>query len=368
MKKLFPGYYRPSEKEFAELWKTCLFAFDANVLLNLYRYTPETKTSLLAILEKVSDRIWLPHQPAFEYHNKRLPVIQQQMNAYDGVLEAVRKSRDELKGRLNSFARHPSIQIPEIMGTFNEALEKFEETLTRLKKEHPDIREDDPIMEAITRLFDGKVGGPTLETERVKIFKEGEDRYKLKRPPGYEDHRKGAAAQYADLVMWFQLIDKAKESKSPIIFVTDDRKEDWWLRTAEGRTVGPRPELVQEFFEKTSMAFYMYSADPFMEYATKYLEQKVERKAIDEVREIRRRDERSDRARRTLMDSSAYSAIEAARKEYEEMDRARRTLMDSSAYSAFEAARKEYEEMERARRTLMDSSAYSAFDGTFKSK
>ena len=31
-------YYRPTESEFKKLWKDCVFAFDANTLLNVYRY------------------------------------------------------------------------------------------------------------------------------------------------------------------------------------------------------------------------------------------------------------------------------------------------------------------------------------------
>jgi hypothetical protein len=43
MKKLFPGFYQPIEKEFQSLWKNCIFILDANVLLNLYRYPSEAK-------------------------------------------------------------------------------------------------------------------------------------------------------------------------------------------------------------------------------------------------------------------------------------------------------------------------------------
>jgi len=50
VKKTFPGYYRPTEEEFSEHWKNCFFVFDANVLLNLYRYTPATSEPLLTIL------------------------------------------------------------------------------------------------------------------------------------------------------------------------------------------------------------------------------------------------------------------------------------------------------------------------------
>jgi uncharacterized membrane-anchored protein YhcB (DUF1043 family) len=278
-----------------ELWKNCLFGFDANVLLNLYRYTPNTKDSLLAILEKVSDRIWLPHQAAYEYHNRRLDVIQQQMKAYDSVPEIVQKSVEELKGRLSVFARHPSIRISEILKAFSDALEKYKGTLGDLKQEHPDFLIDDPIKETVSGLFDGKVGEPTAEDQLPQIYKQGEKRYELGRPPGYEDRHKEGTARYSDLVMWFQLIAKAEETKKPVIFVTDDRKEDWWLKSG-GKTIGPRPELVQEISDKAAIAFYMYSVDHFMEYANKYLKQRIEEKAIHEVREVRQQDESVSRA------------------------------------------------------------------------
>ena len=99
-----------------------------------------------------------------------------------------------------------------------------------------------------------------------------------------------SGSEYGDLVLWFQTIDKAKESNQPILLITDDRKDDWWLKF-EGRTIGPQPELVHEIVSEADVSFYMYSADPFMEYASKYLKRQVNQRAIEEVRKIRRRDE-----------------------------------------------------------------------------
>ena len=35
---------------------------DANVLLNLYRYNESPRDDLLEVLQKVGDRLWVPHQ------------------------------------------------------------------------------------------------------------------------------------------------------------------------------------------------------------------------------------------------------------------------------------------------------------------
>lgn len=128
MRKRFPGYCQPTEQEFSQLWKGCLFTFDANVLLNLYRYTPETKSSLINILQKVSNRIWLPYQAALEYHKRRITVIQQQMRAYDEILELVKEAHENLEGRLNGFKKHPSIRITEILETLAKSLKEIEGT------------------------------------------------------------------------------------------------------------------------------------------------------------------------------------------------------------------------------------------------
>jgi hypothetical protein len=43
MKGQFPGYFTPSKDDFTALWRDCIFSFDANVLLQLYRSTAETQ-------------------------------------------------------------------------------------------------------------------------------------------------------------------------------------------------------------------------------------------------------------------------------------------------------------------------------------
>lgn len=60
MRDLFSGPYQPTEDQFTELWQQCLFVLDANVLLNFYRYSPQTSEELLTILRRIKDRLWIP--------------------------------------------------------------------------------------------------------------------------------------------------------------------------------------------------------------------------------------------------------------------------------------------------------------------
>lgn len=78
MREHFPGYYRPTDAELRELFATCIFAFDANVLLNLYRYSQVTETALLQALGKLGDRVWLPHQAGLDFQKNKAAVIHEQ--------------------------------------------------------------------------------------------------------------------------------------------------------------------------------------------------------------------------------------------------------------------------------------------------
>ena len=75
MRKQFPGYYRPKAEEFAQKFKECVFCFDTNVLLHLYRYTPESRDNLIKVLQAFKDRIWLPHQIGLELGCPKKPKI-----------------------------------------------------------------------------------------------------------------------------------------------------------------------------------------------------------------------------------------------------------------------------------------------------
>ncbi len=118
MRKLFPGYYRPTKEEFDELWEKCIFSGNTNVLLHLYRYTPKTRDRLLNILNGFKDRIWIPNQVAYEYQEERLGVITQQLKHYEEIHNVLNENLKTLKSDLQryknrysfvAFIKHKSI-------------------------------------------------------------------------------------------------------------------------------------------------------------------------------------------------------------------------------------------------------------------
>jgi hypothetical protein len=88
MKNNFLGYYEPTKEQTDTSWETGVFAFDANTLLNLYRYTEETRKDFLSALHALKNRIYLPYQSAVEYHRSRRSLIESNLNAYQKVEES----------------------------------------------------------------------------------------------------------------------------------------------------------------------------------------------------------------------------------------------------------------------------------------
>jgi hypothetical protein len=76
------------------------------------------------------------------------------------------------------------------------------------------------------------------------------------------------------LVIWKSIIEKAKDSNN-IIFIIDDKKEDWW-QIEKGKTIGPHPMLLKEFYKETNKKILFYNSSSFYSYVDSYIaEQKA---------------------------------------------------------------------------------------------
>jgi len=67
MKSRLPEYFEPSETEIKDIWNNGTIVLDANVLLNLFRYSKTSREELIKIIKHYKNRLWLPYQVAFEF-------------------------------------------------------------------------------------------------------------------------------------------------------------------------------------------------------------------------------------------------------------------------------------------------------------
>jgi hypothetical protein len=182
--------------------------------------------------------------------------------------------------------------------------------MAHAKAQHP-AGELVTAVDRITKLFEGKVGPKPTPEAMAAIRKEGEDRYSRRAPPGYKDAKKDGADgdRFGDLIIWKDLISKARSKQRPLIFITDDVKEDWW-HVHHGRKLGPRPELFEEFRLAAEQDFHIYELGQFLRVAAERY-QEIAHERVEEIE----RSVREDEALRLLIES-----------ERADNDRRRRTL------------------------------------------
>jgi hypothetical protein len=289
MRKQFAGHFRLSKAQQAELWKTGIVVFDANVLLHLYRYSDQTRSDLLATIEKLQDRAWIPHRVAVEYFRRRLDVIVQQQKAYSDAIVDLNKIEETLKNQRHPFVSQKTFQ--SIQKVLDDARKELQASIeTHLKR----LTNDD-LLDKIADLFDQRVGEPFSDEDTKKLCSEAERRFAAKIPPGYKDQDKSTEGDptrpYGDFFVWNQTLEMAAIKKSGVIFVTDDSKEDWWLSVG-GKTIGPRPELIQEFRDRCQNNILILSTYRFMEEAGIHLKSKHHDQTVNEMK-VLRQDERA---------------------------------------------------------------------------
>jgi hypothetical protein len=268
MRTLFRGYYRPTEDELKDIWATGELIFDTNALLNLFRYTEETRDDFLGALRARRGDLWIPHQVGQEFHERWLDVVHQTDKAFDDVvtlLDGARKNAATLRSRFNT---HPSLDANGIAALIEQSIDGglAEVEAARSKQELYQSEVVGGIFGEVSDLFDGRVGSPYEPKRLEELYKLGESRYEQKLPPGYMDTGKEGNRQYGDFLLWMQILDHAEQTGRPAIFVTQDAKEDWWRRS-KGETYGPRPELVVEYFERSGAMVHFYDPKRFLKYA-----------------------------------------------------------------------------------------------------
>lgn len=288
VKNKFPGYYNLSDKDLELLWSNCLFIFDTNVLLDFYRVPQGTRDTLFRILGLIKDRIWIPHQVALEYHTKVIEEIATQESTYDEIKQSLNKKKSDIEKDLNQFSRHVHIEVKSILTELDQTFRNLFTKLDDQKKEHPNLLD---VQHKISLLFENKVGEEYTEQQLQEKYHTGKIRYENNVPPGFDDKKKESKRyyngniyedKYGDLIVWHQILDKAKTEQKSVIFITGDNKSDWWQKS-KGKTIGPHPYLIQEFknIVGSKAMFYMYQTELFIRRSNEYLKFDESNQSVD---------------------------------------------------------------------------------------
>ena len=277
MKNKFPGFYHPKDTFFDMLFRDAIIILDTNILLDLYRVSPKTSKELIEIIKKLGERIWIPYQVALEYHKDLFSVVEGQIKKYSDATKAIESiQKTFLEKRSHPFLSDELYE--SATGIFDNLIQFFD----KQKNELENIIMNNSVKDELCELLNTKVGECFNLDDLQDIYREGEERIKEQTPPGFKDNNKPNNDKYGDLVVWKEIIRKAKEDSKPVLFVTDDTKEDWFMKF-RGKTYGPHPLLLEEFQKETGQQMYIYTLDRFLENSEK-LEIQVTDTALDEIK------------------------------------------------------------------------------------
>lgn len=339
MRDTFSQHFATDSDRREKLWENCLFVFDTNVLTGIYRRSEEARDAQYKLMVALGDRLWIPHRVIYEFLDNRAKVVHDQEQLYA-------TSISELEGMLSGFevvTRHPFLSS-EVYGEFKVVSQKVLSELKASRKFHDGRITNDDVKGKLAEILAGKVGAAFAEDRLVEIIKDGELRYSQNIPPGFEDKGKHKGStiteeirkRYGDLIIWYQVIEKAKSEQRPVILVTGDQKPDWWAEQS-GKKLGPLPALIEEFKSLSGQDFYLYSYHGFLDFANKYLNQKTSESVIEEVRDSALMDAEAseDEAQRNsdeTMESELRVATEDCRARFFSTNF---SLIDNEEYQAF---------------------------------
>ena len=267
MRDRFIGWYPWSPEQATTIWDAGIFVPDANILLHCLRHPEGVREQLLHLFEILEDSLWIPHQIGLEFQRNRLDVEVGSWEAYDHISRDCTAVLERARSRLQQIRAHPVISVEREVAALDRFISDFQDRLKTDKENHP-AEAITAAVDRLTDLFDGRIGAKWNPDQLNDLRKEGQERYANRIPPGYMDSKKDAGPndKFGDLIIWKDMMAKANAEKRPIVFISDDAKEDWWW-IHRGRKLGARPELIEEFEEVSGQSFHIYELGQFLRIA-----------------------------------------------------------------------------------------------------
>ena len=291
----FPSYWRSSKKQTESFSQSAVIALDTNVLLDLYRVTPQARNEIFAVLEEVVGRVFIPHQVALEFHKNRIKAAKEQLDFYN----ATRGGLDSLKAqaiqKLAEFANRCALPVEEkeilsrsLKTAFSEVVDGIKAYQDRFDLTEDTVLNSDPILAKLSKLLHEKVGPPLDSDQTSAALAEASRRREAKIPPGFKDGRKGSNP-HGDYFVWEQILLEAERRKTSILLVSNDNKEDWVHKESDF-TIGPRSELVDEMRKRADVEFRILSFPDFLEVAKRKAPTAVSDQTLKQAKLVQRRE------------------------------------------------------------------------------
>lgn len=289
----FEAFYRPTPEELTAVYSKGLVVLDANVLLDLYRLSPAARKSLLDLLRRVRDRLFVPSQVAAEFHRNRAAAVadrREELAQARGQLEEhLRKSKGAVRrlanrahadaGRGGEVARALEESFALAKKFVDEAIEEFDLDADKL------VGQRDAVLTELEHIVDGRVNVRPPDSQVIEDKAEAERRGQSQEPPGFRDGGKGENP-HGDYLWWAEVVRHVHANPSAVVIISNDSAKGDWTHSLRGIQIGLDPRLVAEVSEVTRRPVFMRSTGQFLEDGKSLLGISISEQALNEARSL----------------------------------------------------------------------------------
>jgi predicted nucleic acid-binding protein len=134
----FVGYKIASSAELDAALREAVVAVDASVLLDLYRFRPQTSRDLIETLRSLGDRLVVPHQALREFWRRRQRAQDSPGSATRVAADALAKSGRSIGDVLATWAKAVGVDDDEV----SDLIARVDDFLGELKGELEDVTRD----------------------------------------------------------------------------------------------------------------------------------------------------------------------------------------------------------------------------------
>lgn len=299
----FKNVEKYSDEISDEHFKTSKIVFDTNVLLDIYLYSKKDRKKIFNLLKRaeIKERLFMPYQVLFEFSKNRNKMIKK-LEKYKNGINCEDDKNGEIINKLIKFFEEIILKTENIdwnktfklEGYHLECLTKNEDVIKKLetcfssysekiKKIHQEIEveikdifkgienedislEKDPILKELFKIFKNKIGEECTTENYISIQMEGLKRITRNVPfPGSEDLKTKKDNEFGDFFIW----EEIKSINDNVIFVSEEKKEDWIEKTIPNTL---KIALKEEHKEATSKEIYLIRFKDFIDKVSKIYE------------------------------------------------------------------------------------------------
>ena len=251
--------------------------FDTNVLLGLYIYPKDKAEKLIDVLENnfeiiIPERVYIEfdkNKKSYLKGNNKTNLAKQLKEEVNTSIAGIKKSVESLerKNRFKRFNTNYFDIILEIKTYLKKQFELLDNEVKNCEDEYLDnefTEEDDTISIFVENCRSDFKTNIKTKIELLALF---DARVKSKIPPGLsdsnKDDKKDPFARAGDFFIWREILEAAKDYNDEIVFVTNEKKADFWEGDSSSRF---NSFLLEEFNEYAGKecTFIPLSFDKFL--------------------------------------------------------------------------------------------------------